>query len=241
MNLQLEKWTENDYNSFLEYLKSKADFDYKKFHSSLVPDADKDAILGVRMPVMREIGRQIAKGNARDFLRVSQNGCYEERMLRGIVTGLIKTSEFYDFVTLVNNFVCIIDNWAICDCFCTGIKQVKKYKQRFFYYIQRYIDSDNVWIKRAGLVIMLDYYLEDEYIECVLERCDSIKSDFYYVRMAQAWLVATALAKCYDQTMAYIHNNSLDDFTFNKAVQKCVESRRIDDRTKQYLKSLKRY
>ena len=203
MNLQLEKWTENDYNSFLEYLKSKADFDYKKFHSSLVPDADKDAILGVRMPVMREIGRQIAKGNARDFLRVSQNGCYEERMLRGIVTGLIKTSEFYDFVTLVNNFVCII--------------------------------------KRAGLVIMLDYYLEDEYIECVLERCDSIKSDFYYVRMAQAWLVATALAKCYDQTMAYIHNNSLDDFTFNKAVQKCVESRRIDDRTKQYLKSLKRY
>lgn len=241
MDLQLEKWTENDYNSFLEYLKSKADIGYKNFHSSLVPDADKEKILGVRMPVMREMGRQIAKGNARDFLLVSQNGCYEERMLRGIVTGLIKPSGFDDFVALVDDFVKVIDNWAICDCFCTGLKQIKKYKQEFFVYIQRYIDSDNVWIKRAGLVIMLGHYLEDEYIDSVLKRCDSIKSDFYYVRMAQAWLVTTALAKCCEQTMAYIHNNSLDDFTFNKAVQKCVESRRIDDKTKQYLKSLKRY
>lgn len=241
MNLQLENWTVNDYNSFLEYLKSKADEKYKNFHSSLVPDVDKEEILGVRMPVMREMGRQIAKGNAREFLAVSQNGLYEERMLRGIVTGLIKPNGFDDFIALVDDFVKVIHNWAICDCFCAGLKQIKKYKQEFFDYIQRYIDSNNVWIKRAGLVIMLDYYLEDNYIDCVLERCDSIKSDFYYVRMAQAWLVATALAKCYDQTMAYIHNNSLDDFTFNKAIQKCVESRRIDDRTKQYLKSLKRY
>ena len=87
---------------------------------------------------------------------------------------------------------------------------------------------------------MLDYYLEDEYIDDVLKRCDSVKSTYYYVSMAKAWLVSTALAKYKDRTMEYLHNNSLDDETFNKAIQKCIESRRIDEQTKAYLRTLKR-
>ena len=240
MNLQLNEWTENDYLEFVGFLKMQADEKYRNFHSSLVPNAEKSGILGIRMPRLREIGKEISKGNARSFLAVSRSELYEERMVRGIVTGLIKTKDFDDFTALVDNFATEVDNWAICDCFCAGLKEVKKYKSKFFSYIQTYLDSNDDWKIRIALVIMLDYYLDNEYIDEVLRRCDSVKSTYYYVSMAKAWLVATAVAKCKDKTMEYLHNNSLDDETFNKAIQKCIESRRIDDDTKAYLRTLKR-
>lgn len=242
MDLKLSEWKKSDYNAFTEYLKSKADIKYRDFQSSLVPGMKNNYILGVRMPVLRDMGKEIAKGNPKSYLNVSSNDFYEERMLKGIVLGLIKTESFDEFVMLCDDFVSEIDNWAICDCFCVGLKHsIKIYKEEFFEYINKYIKSANVWSVRLGLVIMLDYYLDSEHIDIVLDRCDSITSDFYYVSMAQAWLVATAFAKCRDKTMLYMHNNSLDDVTFNKAVQKCIESKRIDKETKDYLKSLKRY
>ena len=240
MNLKLNEWTDGDYLEFVGFLKTQADEKYRSFHSSLVPNAEKSDILGIRMPRLREIGREISKGNARSFLDVSKPELYEERMVRGIVTGLIKTEDFDDFTALVDNFADEVDNWAICDCFCAGLKEVKKYKDRFFGYIQKFLDSKDDWKIRIALVVMLDYYLDNEYIDEVLKRCDSVKSTYYYVSMAKAWLVATALAKCKDKTMDYLHNNSLDDETFNKAIQKCIESRRIDGQTKLYLRTLKR-
>ena len=241
MNFQLNEWSSADYCRLTEFLKSEADPKYRDFHSSLVPNAENNSILGIRMPKLRELGKEIAKGNALSYLSVSSSNFYEERMLRGIVTGLVKTQSFEEFTDLCDKFANEIDNWAICDCFCSGLKQVKKYKSEFFEYIQKYLNSGNDWKIRAALVIMLDYYLDDEYIERVLCRCDGVKSTAYYVSMAQAWLVATAAAKCKEITIAYIHKNSLDDVTFNKAIQKCIESRRIDEETKEYLKSLKRY
>ena len=240
MNLILNEWTQSDYLEFVGFLKTQADEKYRNFHSSLVPNAEKSDILGIRMPRLREIGKGISKGNARSFLAVSKPELYEERMVRGIVTGLIKTNDFADFTALVDNFADEVDNWAICDCFCAGLKEVKKYKGEFFGHIQKYLDSKDDWKIRIALVVMLDYYLEDEYIDEVLKRCDSVKSTYYYVSMAKAWLVATAVAKCRDRTMEYLHNNSLNDETFNKAIQKCIESRRIDEQTKTYLRTLKR-
>lgn len=240
MNLSLCEWTNDDYINFVEYLKTFADLKYREFHSSLVPNAEKETFIGIRMPQLRAIAKEISKGNPRAFLKTSTSNYYEERMLKGIVTGLIKPVSFDDFVELCDSFVGNVDNWAICDGFCASLKQVKRYKAEFFDYIQKYLDSGDDWQIRVALVIMLDYYLEDEYIDSVLKRCDSIKSKAYYVSMAQAWLVATAVAKCREKTMHYLHNNSLDDVTFNKAIQKCVESYRIDDDTKAYLRTIKR-
>ena len=118
MNLKLNEWTDGDYLEFVGFLKTQADKKYRSFHSSLVPNAEKSDILGIRMPRLREIGREISKGNARSFLDVSKSELYEERMVRGIVTGLIKTKDFDDFTALVDNFADEVDNWAICDCFC---------------------------------------------------------------------------------------------------------------------------
>ena len=199
MNLQLNEWTQSDYLEFVGLLKTQADEKYRNFHSSLVPNAEKSDILGIRMPRLREIGKGISKGNARSFLDVSKPELYEERMVRGIVTGLIKTNDFDDFTALVDNFSNEVDNWAICDCFCAGLKEVRKYKGEFFGYIQKYLASKDDWKIRIALVVMLDYYLEDGYIDEVLKRCDSVKSTYYYVSMAKAWLVSTALAKYKDR------------------------------------------
>ncbi len=240
MDLRLYEWDYPTYREFVEFLKDESDNKYRDFHSALVPNCEKEEILGIRMPRLRELAKEIAKGNVRSYLGVATSKLYEERMLRGIVTGLVKTRSFKEFAELCDNFVDQIDNWAICDCFCSGLKQVKKYRVEFFDYIQKYLESNNEWKNRVALVIMLDYYLDDEYINRVLERCDNAKNDAYYVSMARAWLIATAVAKCRDKTMAYLLNNSLDNATFNKAIQKCIESKRIDDETKAYLKTLKR-
>lgn len=240
MNLRLEKWTNDDYENLIEYLKEKSDEKFRDFHISLVPDLEKDSFLGVRMPILRKIGKEISHGNILSFLQLSSPKLYEVRMLRGIVTGLVKTENFREFTSLCDNFLSEVDNWAICDCFCAGLKQAEKYKSEFFDYIQKYLNSSEDWPVRVALVIMLDYYLDDEYIDRVLERCDRIKSDFYYVSMAQSWLVATAIVKCREKTMRYLHHNNLDDVTFNKAIQKCIESRRVDDDTKDYLRTIKR-
>ncbi len=239
MNLQPQKWTDENYTEFLNYLNENADEKYRDFHSSLVPNTDKKEFLGVRMPILRKIGKEISKGNPKSFLEISVKNVYEIKMLKGIVSGLIKPNSFEEFTSLCDSFAKEIDNWALCDSFCSGLKQTKKYKKEFFKYIEKYLSSNNEWEIRLALVLMLNYYLEDEYIDMVLKRCDNVKNKAYYVSMAQAWLVATALAKCREKTLVYLHNNSLDDVTFNKAIQKSIESYRIDDETKAYLRTLK--
>lgn len=240
MNLQPEKWTDENFRELIVYLNENADEKYRDFHSSLVPNTDKKEFLGVRMPVLRKIGKDISKGNPKGFLEISSKNIYEIKMLRGIVTGLIKPKDFKEFTLLCDNFTEEINNWALCDSFCSGLKQTKKYKDEFFKYLEKYLNSNNEWKIRFALVIMLNYYLEDEYIDTVLTRCDAVENKAYYVSMAQAWLVATALAKCREKTLDYLHNNSLDDVTFNKAIQKSIESYRIDDETKLYIRTLKR-
>ncbi len=241
MNLVNDNWTAADYTEFLQFLRTQADEEYRKFHSTLVPNARDGEILGVRMPKLRQIGKEIVRGNGQSFMAASKPDCYEERMVRGIVTSLMKSDSLEAFAAKCEAFTEEINNWAVCDCFCSGLKEIKKFRAEFFEYLPLYLKSGNCWKIRFALVVMLDYYLDEEYIDRVLALCDSVESDYYYVNMAQAWLVATAAAKCRDKTMAYLLDNSLSDDVFNKAIQKCTESRRIDEQTKKYLKTLKRH
>ena len=111
----------------------------------------------------------------------------------------------------------------------------------FFENIKNYLFSENDWTVRFAYVIMLNYYLEEKYIDEVFRRCDIINSDSYYILMAQAWLIATAYAKFPDKTKAYLNYCKLNDTTFNKAIQKCIESLRISKEDKNYLKTLKKH
>lgn len=237
----LENWSEQDYENFTEYLKSNADLKFRAFHSSLVPDTDSNSFIGIRMPFMRKLAKEISKGNAREFLDISKSEYYEQRIISAIVTGLIKTNDYDDFISLVNAFMPKINNWAVCDCFCAGLKEVKKYEKEFFEYLSIYLNSNNEWYIRFAFVMMLNYYLESEYIDEVLKRCDSVNSDKYYILMAQAWMLATAYAKQKEATHRYFLNNNLNDAAFNKAIQKCIESLRVSDEDKKFLRTLKRH
>ena len=233
------EWNTETYADFLDELRSYADSGYRDFQVKLTPGLDKPQMLGVRMPVLRSLGKELSKGDPRGFLKVCGNDYYEEAMLRGIVTGLVKPESYEEFLALADGFLPYVTNWALCDCFCAGLKYVKKCREPFFEHLESLLSGGD-WQKRVALVLMLDYYLDDGYIDRVLARVDAIRSDVYYVSMAQAWLIATALAKCPEQTLRYYRQNSLPDETHNRAIQKAIESRRISDETKKMLRTLKR-
>lgn len=240
MELKTDNWNREALAELVDFLRENADEKYKSFNSSLIPTADKGMMIGVRLPKLREIGKEISKGDPRGFIAAADSDIYEMILLKGIVIGLIKPNDFEDFCSLCEGYVPLINNWAVCDTFCAGLKYIKKYKSEFFDYLSRYLNSEDPWGIRFALVIMLGKYLEEEYIDRVLDRCDKAKSDSYYVSMARAWLAATAVAKCPKQGVEYMKNNSLDKETFSRAVQKCMDSYRVDEETKIKIKQIKR-
>lgn len=227
----------DNYSELLDYLKSLADEKYRVFHGGLVPGTDN--ILGVRIPVLRKLAKEISKGDYEGFLNCCTREYYEEDMLRGIVTANIKM-DYDELVRRTDAFIPYINNWAVCDIFCSSLKQVKKYLPQFFEHIDVYLKSENQWSRRAGIVLMLSYYLSDEYIERVLSRCEKTAGEEYYVMMARAWLISCTYGKYPKITREYLLHTEIDKVTFNKAIQKCIESYRISKEEKEWLRTLKR-
>jgi len=218
-------------------LHENAEEGYRKFSAALIPNIDN--VLGVRLPALRKIAKTIAAGDWRSYLEQADNEYFEEVMLQGMVIGYVK-SDIEELLRYVADFVPKIDNWSVCDSFCIGLKFTNANKAHVWEFLQPYLQSDKEYELRFGIVMLLVYYLEEEYIRQVLPLLDRIRHEGYYVKMAVAW----ALSICYihfpDMTMAFLHNNTLDDFTYNKALQKITESYRIDDPTKQIIRSMKR-
>jgi 3-methyladenine DNA glycosylase AlkD len=237
MNFIFDSWTPAEYNNLVNYLKEISDKKYSEFHRKLTPGASN--ILGVQLPKLRLIAKDIARGNYSSYLKLCRSEFYEESMLEGIVIGLSKP-EYTEFLRLIDGFADKINNWAVCDSFSSGLKMLKKYKIPFFSVINKYLESENPWHKRLGLVIMMDYYITEDYISEVLQRCDNISFDHYYVKMAQAWLVSVAYVKFPEITYEYLKRSKLDNWTFNKAIQKTRESFRVSDDIKQILNQMKR-
>lgn len=210
---------------------------YQEFHSGLCPDVND--IIGVRIPELRKLAKQIAKENAQEYLELTQKKYYEERMLQGFIIGYMK-SDLKESLKYLDQFVPIIDNWAICDCCCSTFKFTNKHPEEVWQYIQKYLISDKEFELRFAIVMMMDYYLTEEYIDKVLKIYDSIHHDGYYVKMAVAWAISVCYIKFPEKTMEFLNNNHLDDFTYNKSLQKMIESYRIDEKTKKRLKDMKR-
>jgi 3-methyladenine DNA glycosylase AlkD len=214
-----------------------ADEDYKNFQSKLCPGIDN--IIGVRLPLLRKLAKEIAKGNWREYIKTSKSEYYEEVMLQGMVIGYIK-SDIDEVLSYVTDFVPKIDNWAICDSFCIGLKFTKTNMERVWDYIGQYLSSKQEFEMRFGIVMLLNFYIEEEYIDKVLILLDKAKHEGYYVKMAVAWAISICYIKFPEETMKYLNNNTLDDFTYNKALQKITESLRIDKETKILIRSMKR-
>lgn len=212
---------------------------YQKFHSSLCPGTDN--IIGVRIPVLRSYAKKLSKQeNIKEYIFFNKTEYYEEVMLQGMLIGLTKNSDIKETLTMLKNFIPKIDNWAVCDICCAGLKIVNKNKDVFWNFIQKYLKSQKEFELRFAIVMMLDYFIDEKYIDRVLTVLDDIKHDAYYVKMAVAWTISVAFVKFEDKTMKYLKNNNLDDWTYNKSLQKICESLRVDKKTKEKIKKMKR-
>ena len=211
---------------------------YQEFHSKLCPGTDN--IIGIRIPVLREYAKKLLKENDfKTLINYIDDEYYEEIMLQGMLIGLAK-SDFNEIKPYIENFIPKIDNWAICDTFCAGLKITKKYKREMWNLINTYITSDEEFFIRFAVVMILDYYIEEEYIKENFKIFNNIKSDKYYVQMAVAWAISICFAKYFDKTIKYMKTANLDDFTYNKAIQKAIESYSITKEEKDILRKMKR-
>ena len=214
-----------------------ADEKYKEFHGNLCPDTNN--IVGVRIPLLRNLAKEISKGDIKDYLKNANNDYYEEIMLQGMVIGLSKIS-FDETCNYLTKFIPKIDNWAVCDITVSGLKITKKHQKEMLDFLKPYLKSNKEFEIRFAIVMLLSYYITEEYIDFVLDVFNKTKHEGYYVKMAVAWAISIAYIKFPKETMKLLKNNNLDDFTYNKALQKIVESYRVEDNTKKIIKSMKR-
>ena len=211
---------------------------YKEFQKGICPGVEE--IIGIRIPILRSYAKELLKRY--DFKYLMENipsNYYEEIMLQGMLIGQAKL-DFNEIIKYIKDFIPKINNWAVCDTFCTSLKITKKHKEKMWDFIQKYIKSDKEFHIRFGIVMILSYYIDEDYLYKDFKIFDSIKSDKYYVQMAVAWAISFCLIKFYDKTIEYLKNSKIDKFTYNKSIQKAIESYRITKEQKEFLRTLKK-
>ena len=213
------------------------DLKYKEFHGSLCPDMDN--IIGVRIPKLREYAKELYKNNNLEDIKIGDK-YYEELVIQGMLIGFQTKAPIEEAIKQVKEFVPKINSWAVCDTFCAGLKITKKYQTEMFKIIKEYLKSKQEYEVRFAIVMLLDYYINDQYIDQVLQILNNIKLDKYYVQMANAWAISICLIRYYNKTLEFLKTTKIDDFTYNKGIQKAIESYRITKEQKDYLRTLKR-
>ena len=217
-------------------LLEKRDPQYQEFQSKLVPNIDPATIVGVRTPEMRQIAKEFfgsQEGN--DFLQTLPHNLYEENLVHFFMIAMIK--DFDECIKEVERFLPYVDCWPVSDQ--SSPKCFKKYHEKVLPYVKKWIESDHVYTSRFGMRILMNEFLDSDFKEEYLEIVAGKTGEDYYLKMMVAWYFATALAKQYDASVKYIENKVLEPWTHNKAIQKAVESFRVSDEHKAYLKTLR--
>ncbi len=210
---------------------------YREFHKSLVPGVEN--IIGVRLPNIRGIAKKYSNTNEGfDFIGSLPHTYYDENMTHGLIIGFLKRDRV-EIRSYIDKFLPYVDNWAVCDSFVSCLKTFFKNREFAFEFLEKQLGTDEVYRIRFALVSFLNYYMDDEYIDRVLDYTVSVKNDDYYVKMAQAWLVSVGIAKQYSKTVRLLSEGVLPPWVHNKSIQKSNESFRISKETKEYLNSLK--
>ncbi len=225
-------------------LEQIAEEDYKKFNENLLPGTEH--VLGVRMPKLRALAKEVAKEDFRTYLdeahekiSADQGSYHEEIMLEGLVIAYAKM-ELEERFFYLDRFVPKIHNWAVCDCCSNTYKFMEKYQEESFAYIDKYLHSQREYELRFGIVSLLDHFMNDTYIDQVLAICECTRHEGYYVKMAVAWTLSICYVKYPAKTRMLLEKNTMDDFTHNKTIQKIRESYRVSREEKEELKSWKR-
>ena len=209
---------------------------YQAGSVKLNPSVDPETIIGVRIPALRKLAKEL-KGSeeANDFLSVLPHKFFEEYQLHSFLIGFIK--DFDEGLSEVERLLPYLNSWALTDSM--RVKAFDRDPQRLLPYIGNWLDSDRPYTVRYGILCLMNYFLDDRVQPEYLEKVSAVRSEEYYVNMMIAWYFATALAKQYDSTVPFIEEKHLSTWVHNKTIQKAIESYRITDEQKAYLRTLK--
>lgn len=237
--------TEKDYEEFLEYLFTKQDLKYREFNAKIIV-LNVDKLIGIRVPIVREIAKEIVKGEYPDYLKVFETRLnenkvlyFEEKLIYSVVICNMK-EDFNNKLPKIDKIISLIDNWALCDCALSSARFIRKNQESFYKYLLKKIDSQNPWELRFVLVSLLEYYVEEKYLNDIFSICEHITDENYYVKMAKAWLLSICYINFKYETFNFLKNCNLDVWTVNKTVQKIRESLRVNKDEKENVLSLKR-
>ena len=222
--------------SIRETLLSLQDGEFAAFQARLLPNIAPERIIGVRTPELRKLAKQLrGSSDGEAFLKALPHEFFEENNLHAFL--LCETKDFERCVQAVEEFLPYVDNWATCDQLRP--KAFARNKQALLPYIRSWLDSDREYIRRFGIGMLMSHFLDEDFREEYLRWVSDIHSEEYYVNMMIAWYFATALAKQYEAALPFIENRRLDPWVHNKTIQKALESFRVSDERKTYLKTLK--
>ena len=218
-----------------EYLLSQKDEKYRSFTLPLIPNVDEKTFIGVRLPVIKKYAKEIDKDSLEQFLNTLPHQYHEENLLHAFILSNIK--DYDEFIKRVDAFLPFVSNWSTCDTICN--KYLNKYKDRLIKEIYIWLKSPQLYRVRYAVKCLMNYYLGEDHKDEYIQKVAEVKLDDYYVKMMIAWYLATGLAKNYESFVKVIEEKWFDKSIHNKAIQKAVESFRVSDEHKTYLKSLK--
>lgn len=237
--MECSQYTQSDYEQLIARLKSMSDEKYRIFNESLLPD-NRGETLGVRVPLLRNEAKKISSGSWRSFLDFTiQNNCYEIIMIDGIITVTAKCP-FEETLDRLSRFIPRINNWAVNDTVSNSFKSSRTHPEETMSFLHPLFSSEKEFEVRFGATVLLSHFINDDYIKKVLEIYDSIRHPGYYAQMAVAWGVSICYINYPKLTQDFLLHCSLDDFTYNKALQKTIESYRISPEVKDSLRLMKR-
>lgn len=212
------------------------DTKYRDFQSKLIPNIEEGRVIGVRTPTLRKLAKKYEKyEDISIFLNKVPHKYFDENQLHAFI--LSERKDYNICIKEVNAFLPYINNWATCDQLSP--KAFKKNKKDLLENINNWISSKHTYTVRFGVGMLMQHFLDEDFDIKYPKMVAKIKSDEYYINMMIAWYFATALAKQYEKIIPFIEGNKLEKWTHNKTIQKAVESYRITEEQKDYLKSLK--
>lgn len=213
------------------------DLGYREFNSKLIPNIDKETMIGVRIPDIRKIEKTLSIEEKEEFLLKLPHKYFEENMLHGIIISNMK--DYNKVITNLEKFLPYVDNWAVCDSISPKI--FKKNREKAIVNVLSWIKSNHTYVCRFGIGMIMQLYLENEYFKkSYLDIIAKIKTEDYYINMMRAWTFQVALVKQWKEAIVYIEKGLLDEFTHNKTISKSCDSYKIEKEEKEYLKTLRR-
>ncbi len=230
--MKINKWNEITYNNFINHLISLKDSKTKDFNKKIINTNYE--ILGIKTPLLKEIAKELSKDDIEGFLKIAKDKYYEEVLIEGFLISYIKDID--TFIKYFNIYINKIDCWALCD---SAISSYKIFKKNDFteLCLELILDSRE-YIERVGYVMLLDYYVDEEHIDTILN-ISRKESSYYYVNMAISWLLSECFIKQRDKTLALLKEKSLNKFVQNKAISKICDSYRVTKKDKEMIKKLR--